>query len=69
MMGAHSFRRKTPTPTFGISKQGVGQSLMAELSYGTDFLAWSKEQAEALRAAMRNGSNQRLDLGNLAKGR
>ena len=44
---------------------------MAELksSYGTDFLAWSKEQAEALRAAMRNGSNHRLDLGNLAKGR
>jgi len=65
MMGAHSFRRKTPTPTFVISKQGVGQSFMAELkcSYGTYFLARSKEQAEALRAAMRNGSNQRLDLG------
>jgi hypothetical protein len=34
--------------------------------YDTDFLAWSKEQAEALRAAMRNGSNQRRDLRNLA---
>jgi Domain of unknown function DUF29 len=34
--------------------------------YDTDFLAWSKEQAEALRAEMRNGSNQRLDLRNLA---
>jgi hypothetical protein len=42
---------------------------MAELksSYDTDFLGRSKEQAEALRAAMGNGSNQRLDLGNLAK--
>jgi len=42
---------------------------MTELKslYDTDFLAWSKQQAEALRAAMRNGSNQRLDLGNLAE--
>jgi Domain of unknown function DUF29 len=42
---------------------------MAELKslYDTDFLAWSKDQAEALRAAMRNGSNQRLDLRNLAE--
>ena len=42
---------------------------MTELEslYDTDFLAWSKQQAEALRAAMRNGSNQRLDLGNLAE--
>jgi uncharacterized protein DUF29 len=42
---------------------------MAKLKslYDTDFLAWSKEQAEALRAAMRNGSNQRLDLRNLAE--
>ena len=38
---------------------------MTELKslYDTDFLAWSKQQAEALRAAMRNG----LDLGNLAE--
>lgn len=42
---------------------------MTELKslYDTDFLAWSKQQAEALRAAMGNGSNQRLDLGNLAE--
>jgi hypothetical protein len=42
---------------------------MTELKslYDTDFLAWSKQQAEALRAAPRNGSNQRLDLGNLAE--
>jgi hypothetical protein len=35
--------------------------------YDDDFLAWSKQQAEALRAAMRNGSNQSLDFGNLAE--
>ena len=42
---------------------------MTELKslYDTDFLAWSKQQVEARRAAMRNGSNQRLDLGNLAE--
>jgi hypothetical protein len=42
---------------------------MAELrsSYDTDFLGWSKEQPEALPAATGNGSNQRPDLGNLAK--
>jgi Domain of unknown function DUF29 len=42
---------------------------MAQLKslYDEDFFAWSKQQAEALRAAMRDGSNQRLDLGNLAE--
>ena len=42
---------------------------MAELKslYDNDFLAWSKQQAEALRVAMRDGSNQSLDFGNLAE--
>jgi hypothetical protein len=35
--------------------------------YDTDFLAWSKEQAEALRVAARSGSNQDLDWDNLAE--
>ena len=35
--------------------------------YDNDFLAWSKQQAEALRVAMRDGSNQSLDFGNLAE--
>jgi hypothetical protein len=35
--------------------------------YDTDFVAWSKQQAEALRAAARDGSNQPLDLANLAE--
>ncbi len=42
---------------------------MAEIDtlYENDFLAWSKQQAEALRAAARAGSNQLLDWGNLAE--
>ena len=35
--------------------------------YDRDFVAWSKQQAEALRAAARSGSNQRLDWQNLAE--
>jgi hypothetical protein len=35
--------------------------------YGEDFLAWSVNQAEALRAAARTGSNQKLDWENLAE--
>jgi len=32
-----------------------------------DFVAWSKEQAEALRVAVRSGSSQKLDWENLAE--
>jgi len=35
--------------------------------YDTDFLVWSKEQAEALRSLARGGSNQALDWENLAE--
>jgi Domain of unknown function DUF29 len=35
--------------------------------YETDFYAWSMTQADALRAAAREGSNQTLDWGNLAE--
>jgi Domain of unknown function DUF29 len=35
--------------------------------YDKDFVAWSKQQAEALRAAARSGSNQLLDWQNLAE--
>lgn len=35
--------------------------------YDEDFLAWTKDQAEALRSAEHGGSNQRLDWGNLAE--
>lgn len=35
--------------------------------YEQDFIAWSKQQAEALRAAARAGSNLQLDWENLAE--
>jgi Domain of unknown function DUF29 len=35
--------------------------------YDEDFFVWSKQQADALRAAARNGSNQKLDWENLAE--
>jgi hypothetical protein len=35
--------------------------------YNEDLLAWSKQQAEALRSAARGGSNQTLDWENLAE--
>jgi hypothetical protein len=69
IMGAGGFRCKAAIPKFrdirGASKGGHMAGLKS--LYDTDFLAWSKQQAEALRAALRNGSDQRLDLGNLAE--
>jgi hypothetical protein len=35
--------------------------------YDEDFVAWSKQQAEALRAAARSGSNLPIDWANLAE--
>jgi len=35
--------------------------------YDTDFFAWTKQQAKALRAAARSRTNQPLDWGNLAE--
>jgi hypothetical protein len=39
----------------------------AQALYDEDFVAWSKDQAEALRAEARAGSNQKLDWENLAE--
>jgi hypothetical protein len=39
----------------------------AKSLYDEDFLAWSKEQADALRMAALTGSNPRLDWENLAE--
>jgi hypothetical protein len=39
----------------------------AKTLHDEDFVAWSKEQAEALRAARHDGSNQNLDWENLAE--
>lgn len=39
----------------------------AKTLHDNDFVAWSKEQAVALRAAKRTGSNRKLDWENLAE--
>jgi DNA-binding SARP family transcriptional activator len=39
----------------------------ARTLYDEDFVAWSKQQAEALRSAARTGSNHLLDWENLAE--
>jgi uncharacterized protein DUF29 len=39
----------------------------ASTLYQRDFVAWSRQQATALRAAVRTGSNQELDWENLAE--
>lgn len=39
----------------------------AKALYDADFVAWSRQQAKALRAAARPGSNQDLDWENLAE--
>lgn len=68
MMGAGGFRRKPANPMFcSMLANGGGDMPQPKSLYDTDFLAWSRQQAEALRAAIRDGSNQRLDWGNLAE--
>jgi hypothetical protein len=64
MMGPGGFRGKAAIPMFRDIK-GDRRKLSWRLKslYDTDFLAWSKQQAEALRAALRNGSDQHLDFG------
>src|SRR5579872_4803878 len=46
-----------------------GAAAMSDVKtlYKEDFVAWSKEQAEALRSAARDRSNQKLDWENLAE--
>jgi hypothetical protein len=39
----------------------------AQTLYDEDFVAWTEQQAEALRAAAQGGTNQPLDWGNLAE--
>jgi hypothetical protein len=39
----------------------------AKRLYNEDFVLWSKQQADALRAAAHGGSNQQLDWGHLAE--
>jgi hypothetical protein len=61
MMGRPGFSRKPPS--------AILEAIMTDLKtlYETDTAAWSEQQASALRAAARGGSNQPLDWENLAE--
>jgi hypothetical protein len=51
-----------------MSATGQEQGMLdAERLYDHDFALWSKQQAEALRAVARGGSNQQLDWEHLAE--
>jgi len=67
MMGAAGFSFKARGAI--LNEDDRRERLMSETRalYDTDFLAWSKEQAQALRSAARGGSNQKLDWENLAE--
>jgi hypothetical protein len=78
MMGRAGFRFKRRHAMLAIngiradadpSEEKFRKTAMSEANslYDQDFVAWSKEQAEALRAAARTGSNQKLDCENLAE--
>jgi hypothetical protein len=49
--------------------KGRSEMTMADTRtlYDEDFVAWTEQQAEALRSARRTGSNQQLDWENLAE--
>jgi hypothetical protein len=68
MMGCAALGFK-PTPAIcGKLSQIAGAGMSeAKTLYDEDFLAWSRQQAEALRSAARGGSNQPLDWENLAE--
>lgn len=51
-----------------MSATGQEQGMLdAERLYNEDFVLWSKQQAEALRAVARGGSNRQLDWEHLAE--
>jgi hypothetical protein len=72
MMGPVGFRFKRVCPICDIPLCDIlrrsREPPMSEVKtlYDEDFVLWSKQQAEALRAAARGGSNQPLDWENLA---
>jgi hypothetical protein len=67
MMGPPHFRFKAGGAMLRRAQQGRPAMPDTKTLYDEDFLAWTKDQAEALRSAERGGSNQRLDWGNLAE--
>jgi hypothetical protein len=68
MMGTDGFFFKPPDAMFNATRR-TAEPAMSDINtlYDEDFLAWSQQQAEALRAAARTGSNRLLDWENLAE--
>ncbi len=65
---AGGFRRKPTNPMFPDIAEIEGIDMTELLSlYDKDFLAWSKQQAEALRSAAETRSNRLFDWKNLAE--
>ncbi len=51
-----------------MGRRGASKAMNdAGTLYDEDFVAWSKQQADALRSTARKGSNQELDWENLAE--
>jgi len=69
MMGRGDFRCKPANAMFASQRHAPAGSVTTGLKtlYDQDFVAWSKQQAEDLRAVVRGGSNQQLDWENLAE--
>jgi Domain of unknown function DUF29 len=68
MMGSQSQRFKSRL-VVSFSPRIIGETGMPDVKtlYDEDFVAWSEQQAEALRSAARSGSNRKLDWENLAE--
>jgi Domain of unknown function DUF29 len=67
MMGTGGFSCKPADAMFVVTM--AVETAMSDIKtlYDEDFVAWSKHQASALRAAARSGTNQPLDWENLAE--
>lgn len=67
-MGATGFSRKPRGAMFYATRGSSGPPMSdTNTLYDEDFFAWTKQQAKALRAAARSGTNQPLDWKNLAE--
>jgi hypothetical protein len=68
MMGRAIFRFKAESARFVATADSGGPAMSDSNSlYDEDFFAWTKQQAERLRAAANAGSHLRLDWENLAE--
>jgi Domain of unknown function DUF29 len=67
MMGTAGFSFKAGSAMFNRAAAGVLQMSELKPLYDEDFYLWSKQQAEALRAAGRGATNYAIDWENVAE--